>query len=619
MHCEENYFGKGDYPTHHEKTDVPTKPVICGPTRLRSSREGMFLWAFLVLAHAVKSNFVQMERGLKIHPENHVEDWELKHASDPSQTMEVGFSMKTDPVKRAKLEKFFWEVSDPKHPSYCNYLSGPELQQYIAASNDNILTVVEFLELHGVTHIRVGDNRDMVYATASISKLESMLQTKFGQFYSEKYRVHVDRITSPYYLPAGIAAVVALVDGIAVFPGLRVMKKVRDPVDPVADVTAGAASWPNYCPGTPVCNGRITPNITALMYNSYSMTTNFKVAPGNGVAVAEFQTQKYDESDLDVFGKDCGIPTIQVKDVNGFAKGSQGGVETMLDLEFISGNGLGIPLVDYFYYRYSLLTFTEQINAQGGKGPLVYSVSYGNDEVQQTSEDYMFQCNTAFMAAATLGYSILFASGDQGVWGRTGVGSTFHPDFPAGSPYITAVGGTDFTSPNPSLDNYEEKCSTDGGGGFSNTFDMPPYQAKAVNDYISAASKADVLPPKALWNASGRAYPDIAAEFGLVVSYCIVANGKWEGVAGTSASCPVVAHGISVLNNIQLLKGKKPLGFLNPWIYQTFYTDPTAFTDITKGQNNEEHAQGGFVALPGWDPCSGVGTPNFARMAKYLP
>merc|ERR1711979_186155 len=79
--------------------------------------------------------------------------------------------------------------------------------------------------------------------------------------------------------------------------------------------------------------------------------------------------------------------------------------------------------------------------------PLVHSVSYGNDEVQQSSTQYMEQCNIAFMKAGVKGLSILFASGDQGVCGREGCGIfkfRFKPDFPAASPYITAVGGTDF-------------------------------------------------------------------------------------------------------------------------------------------------------------------------------
>jgi tripeptidyl-peptidase-1 len=336
------------------------------------------------------------------------------------------------------------------------------------------------------------------------------------------------------------------------------------------------------------------------------------------MAIAEFQGQHYTDKDLQTFGEGCGIPTIPVTDVNGNGKGINSGIETMLDIEYISGNGLGIPLSNYYYDKYSLLNWITQVNGQTGAAPLVYSVSYGNDERQQTSKEYMYQCNTAFMASGALGFSILFASGDQGVWGRSGFGAEFHPDFPAASPYITAVGGTDFTSSTPSLESAEEACSTPGGGGFSNTFGIPSYQAAAVATYIQEATTAGNIPAQKFWNATGRAYPDISAEFGAKISYCVLANGVWEGVGGTSASSPTVAHGIAILNNVQLAAGKKPLGFLNPWLYATQAAHADAFTDIVKGMNNNNIGKG-FTAMPGWDPCSGVGTPDFAAMAQYLP
>jgi len=540
-----------------------------------------------------------------------VEDWTDLGPSRDESIHHVGFSMKISPTKRDALEAFFWEVSDPNNPFYGQYISREELvERYIGAQDEDLKSVAEFLSASGAVNVQIGVNRDIVFADATISNLESILDTEFHSFHSNKYKLTVNRVISPYSLPADIASKVALVDNIAVFPGIMTATFAEQPV--------GAASWPNFCPGGSACAGKITPNITAQIYNSFPLTSNFKVAEGNGMAIAEFQGQKYDLKDLTNFGAGCNIPTVVVKDVNGNGVGLTGGIETMLDIEYISGNGLGIPLSNFYYQDYSLLAFATQVNAQTGVAPLVYSVSYGNDEVQQTSTDYMYQCNTAFMGSATLGFSVLFASGDQGVWGRSGVGLKFHPDFPASSPYITAVGGTDFKSISPSLTSHDEDCSTDGGGGFSNTFGIPSYQAAAVQGYIALAQAAGNLPPQSYWNATGRAYPDISADFGAKVPYCILANGAWEGVGGTSASCPTVAHGIAVLNNIQLAAGKPALGFLNPWLYATQAAHPDAFTDVTAGMNNQNLGKG-FTANVGWDPCSGVGTPDFAAMSKYLP
>jgi hypothetical protein len=147
------------------------------------------------------------------------------------------------------------------------------------------------------------------------------------------------------------------------------------------------------------------------------------------------------------------------------------------------------------------------------------------------------------------GLSVLFASGDQGVWGRTGHSETipgFHPDFPAGSPYITAVGGTQFATTSVLGD---ETTWADGGGGFSDTFAAPDYQLDAVKSYFSSGVD---LPPSSDYNATGRGYPDVAALAGQANGYCVAARGNYLKVGGTSAACPVFAgHGAAATGRPQ--------------------------------------------------------------------
>jgi len=219
-----------------------------------------------------------------------------------------------------------------------------------------------------------------------------------------------------------------------------------------------------------------------------------------------------------------------------------------------------------------------------------------------------------FQAAATRGLSILFASGDSGVWGEEGHNGQFNPDFPAGSPYITAVGGSDLDT---NTVNSTEVCCMDSGGGFSVTFVMPSYQTTAVQSYL--ANPAANLPSSSLYNAAGRAYPDISAIFGHYIPYCMAQGGGYLDVEGTSAASPIVAGIISNLNNIQMTQNGKPaLGFLNPWLYQVYAQHPNAFHDPHQGVNNGGTGAG-FTSIDGWDPCTGVGTPNQATMALYLP
>jgi len=262
---------------------------------------------------------------------------------------------------------------------------------------------------------------------------------------------------------------------------------------------------------------------------------------------------------------------------------------------------------------FSLLDWVDQVISMDDP-PLVHSVSYGNDEVQQTSDEYMQSCNVQFMTAGSLGLSILFASGDQGVWGRSGVGATFNPDFPAGSPYVTSVGGTDFSTKSSIGAESVWSC---GGGGFSDAFARPSWQDAEVSAYLTASAAAGTLPDSGKFNSSGRGYPDIAALGGQVNPYCVAYKGgaSFGGVAGTSASCPVAAGIFAQLNNVRLNAGQSALGWLNPFIY----SHPECFNDVSDGsQNNCNAGTTGFSTTAGWDAATGLGSPNFECLSKVV-
>ncbi|KAG5922759.1 hypothetical protein E4U42_005342, partial [Claviceps africana] len=114
------------------------------------------------------------------------------------------------------------------------------------------------------------------------------------------------------------------------------------------------------------------------------------------------------------------------------------------------------------------------------------------------------------------------------------------------------------------------------------------------------------------FNASGRAIPDVAA---LAARYVLVVTNKTISVSGTSASTPVFASLVQLLNSDRLLRGKKPLGFLNPWLYGHA---ASAMTDITRGSSTGcSNINGkGFHAVPGWDPVTGLGTANFEKLLR---
>ena len=197
---------------------------------------------------------------------------------------------------------------------------------------------------------------------------------------------------------------------------------------------------------------------------------------------------------------------------------------------------------------------------------------------------------------------------------------------------ITSVGATQL------MVSGLEEAAFFSSGGFSNVFPTPSYQAFAVSQYLQALGSRNA----GKFNITGRAFPDISA---VGTDFQIMLNQTGILVNGTSASSPAFASTIALLNDRLIAAGKSPMGFLNPFLYST---GRFAFTDITIGSNPGTlsgdgsgvipgcgtpvsstllrpdmqlcrtkayrlHFQG-FPALPGWDPVTGLGTPNFEKL-----
>jgi len=520
------------------------------------------------------------------------------------------FVLKHDEAKFAAFEQRLLELSTPSHADYGKWLTKEQVVERLSPDAASLKIVTDYIESYGVLpeNYRVSIYNDKVFVTLPIPLATQMLSTEFSRFRSlDDDRVVIVRATQPYYLPASVAGVVALVDDIIRFPSIR-----RVALYPAANSTSTSPF--DSCGQS--CSGFTTP---AVLQQAYSFSPVKSAAKGNSVAVTEFQGQYYDDADLQAFSKACGVTTevdVYYGPTNSATncQKKNGCVEALLDIEYIGAIVHPIPLTDIYQQQYSLLDWIDYVLTLKNP-PLVQSVSYGNDEVQQTSTSYMQSVNTQFAAASSQGISILFAAGDQGVWGRSGQdGNVYHPDFPATSPYVTAVGGTNFAKKSVIGEETAWNC---GGGGFSTVFSIPSFQADVVQKYLTTASSKGVLPPSKYFNSKGRAYPDVSALGGQTNPYCI--STQWgetfAGVAGTSASCPVVAGIIAQLNNVRLSNGKSSLGWLNPLLY----ANPSCFQDVNDGsQNNCIKGTQGFAALDGWDPATGLGTPNYQCLAKVV-
>jgi subtilase family serine protease len=195
--------------------------------------------------------------------------------------------------------------------------------------------------------------------------------------------------------------------------------------------------------------------------------------------------------------------------------------------------------------------------------------------------------------------------------------SPLFPSWPASSPWVTAVGATRFLD--DQVGNGEAAVNIEdhfgSGGGFSDMFDAPAWQKHAVSKYFSTVDPTSLPDPKvASYTKTGRATPDVGA---LGTGYTLIVHGQVQpGVGGTSASAPVFAALVSLLNDARSQAGKPAMGFLNPFIYQ----NEAAFYDVTVGSN--KIGRGGAPLLAGsncskgWDPVTGVGTPIYPKLLK---
>ena len=260
----------------------------------------------------------------------------------------------------------------------------------------------------------------------------------------------------------------------------------------------------------------------------------------------------------------------------------------------------------------------------------VISISYGGAEADIPIAYQRRQCSE-FMKLGMQGVSVVVASGDSGVAGRGGdprpsncLGENdkvFAPDFPATCPYLTAAGGT-YLPPgaDPKKNEEEAVVKFPSGGGFSNIYKRTDYQKQAVEDYFpkydpghkyyESVDNSSLGENGGIYNRIGRAYPDVAA---VADNVLVFSSGIPNLVSGTSAAAPVFAAILTRINEERLAAGKGTVGFVNPVLYQ----NPQVFNDITKGSNSGCGVTA-FKAGEGWDPVTGLGTPNYPKLLELF-
>jgi len=415
-----------------------------------------------------------------------------------------------------------------------------------------------------------------------------------GQVVTHRYR------EGPVFVPAALEGVVLAVLGLDTRPQFRAHFRTA---------AAGPAPAPSPSPSPVAQRTTYPPNQVAGIYQFPAGTTG----AGQTIAVIELGGG-FSTSDLDTYFNGLGIavPSITAVSVDGAsnAPGSDptgADVEVNLDIDVIGAAAPGAAQVVYFAPNNGDQGFVDAISeaAHASPAPIAISISWGQSEDSWTAQGRTAM-DAAMSDAAALGITVCAASGDNGSGDAVTDGQP-HVDYPASSPYALGCGGTKLLA-DPSTGAissevvWNETASHEGagGGGVSDQYALPSWQATAG----VPAQAAGVT-------SGGRGVPDVAGNADPATGYQVYADGKAQVVGGTSAVAPLWA---ALVSRLAQATGQR-FGLLQPTLYAGISpgTDVAGFNDITTGNN------GSYAAGPGWDACTGLGSPNGAALLKRLP
>jgi kumamolisin len=339
-----------------------------------------------------------------------------------------------------------------------------------------------------------------------------------------------------------------------------------------------------------------TPTEVAALYG-------FPAATGVGQCIALIELGGgFTPADLQSYFASLGIAMPQVSAVSvDHARNAPGGGsdgpdgEVMLDIEVAGAIAPGARMVVYFApntdagFLDAISTAVHDTTWRPG----VISISWGAPESSWTQQA-MTAMDQALQAAAAMGITVCIASGDHGSSDGATDGSV-QVDFPAASPHALACGGTRLTASGEAIAN--EVVWNDGtqggasGGGASQLFALPTWQQGLSIDRGGAISALAM-----------RGVPDVAGDAAPETGYRVRVDGGDIVVGGTSAVAPLWA---ALVARISESTGRAP-GFWNAQLYG----EAGALRDITQGDN------GAYRARAGWDACTGLGTPDGAKLAR---
>ncbi len=485
-------------------------------------------------------------------------------------------------------------------PAKRTYLTREQLAQDYGSDPASVARIEAFAKAHNL--VVTADHRASarICLGGTVADLSAAFGVKLFDYVNPGLGGFHAR-TGPIEVPAALADDIVAVFG---FNNHRMLRRKSHKTNQVPDLSSKARSW-------------FIPSELGPIYNFPKVD-----ASSQCIGLLEFGGGVETDAITSYFSQ-IGLPapTVTVVPVGGVstnpAADPDSTGEVMLDIDVAGALGGGAKLAVYFstFDEKGLVDCLSAVINDATNDPSVVSISWGWAENQPFnssgivwSEAAIAACNQSFLAAAQLGITVCVSTGDDGAEAQIQDGRA-HVNFPATSEYVLAVGGTTLhVSKNSSgATNTTEVVWNDGpdsgtGGGVSDVSAVPAWQQGIVPPSINPGHFA------------GRAIPDVAADADPATGYLTQSIGKPQVVGGTSASAPLWASLIALINAGSGARS----GNFNALLYSKIGPANT-LNDITVGNNDTDGLLNGqYTAGPGWDACTGWGTPFGTKLQEAL-
>jgi kumamolisin len=540
---------------------------------------------------------------------------------DPKQRIEVTVRVRSCTAD-AEWDARVKEMSS-KHPSERTYLSREDLAAHRGADPDDLAKIDAFAHAHHLTVVETSVPKRTVRLAGTIAELSKAFGVQL-QMYKSKEVAYRGR-TGPVHVPNELAKVVEGVFGLDnrpfARPHYRQLATALGPKAVTSTHKAAGKSKTQKGTGSKFARNAAGTFSVPEVGELYNFPSDLN---GTGQCIAIIELNAIDQrgnitgtgytiADLEAFFKKLGkpMPDISAIGVDGGANtpgsGQIGDAEVTADIDVAGAIAPKAKIAVYFAPDTDA-GFIDVVNTalhDTVRKPSVISISWGGPEDGATDQ-FLKGLNQVLQDAAAMGVTVCCETGDYGSSDELAQSRDGQPhvEFPASSPFALACGGTKLTSSGKTISNEVVWNDGDsigaGGGGVSNKFPRPKYQA---------TTKIPLSPQ----GNRGRGLPDVA---GNATGYRIIVGGKEIPVNGTSAVAPLWAGLIALINQSLTEKGGNPVGFLNPLIYGP--PGSGAFNDVVEGNNDIDASLKKYSAKRGWDACTGIGSPNGTELMRIL-